>query len=181
MSRTILFLVIGIVIGLVIGFIIGYVLFVPGLEFELQKLKNENQDLKNRVRQLNNTNSQLQQQLASLQQQVDNLTKIVELKMKKTIVSDKTVNIQPGRSYTYEFNTPYPGYIIITYTTTAFNYSTYIKVVTGDGIEFQPKTTVSGEEIKAVVPVLPPSTKIVFTQPLLLGSATVSFTIEYHY
>ena len=193
-------LVLGIIIAILVCALAGALYYshtlLVGKDSQIADLQNQNRELQDQINTLkswlagNRTSYEekignLQKQIADMQSQIDELQKqvgelrsIVNLEETVKLEKDKTVNLMPRSSLGFSYDTPYAGYITITFTatlpvelwvgsssTTPTYYFNYISNATYESI---------------TIPVTRGTTYIVFENPHGFG-VTITYTITYRY
>jgi hypothetical protein len=145
-----------------------------------QALKSQVATLINQLNALETEERSLREQISSLLSQITSLESIGSLKNSTILEGGKRISISGGGSAEFDYETPYVGYIKIT-----FSASDDIVFWVGSNFtnSFYSRYPQSGASSAGsfIVPVLPGKTMVRIDHPAPVVGASVTFTIEYVY
>ena len=151
------------------------------LNNEKTKLQEEINNLTNEKKALEDKITSLQNQITALQGEINELKAIINLQKNTILEKDKTVNLPTRHYITLQYNTPYTGYIRITFTASGGVLFWVGNSFTGEYYYRYPSNATTAVSGSFIVPILPGITYIYIENPAWLSGVTVTLTIEYTY
>ena len=120
------------------------------------------------------------EQLAAMQAKIKEAGDILNLSLSTTEAKEVTINQYGGQSTNVvTFNAKYAGYVVITGQSTSNNGLINVTNKTDDQTFIVPNTFYS--DTAQIVPVLPGTVAVEFTNVNILNGATTTLTVVYHY
>ena len=117
-------LVLGIIIAILVCALAGALYYshtlLVGKDSQIADLQNQNRELQDQINTLKSwlagNRTSYEEKIGNLQKQVSDLRSIVNLEETVTLEKGKTINLMPRSSLGFSYDTPYAGYITITFT-----------------------------------------------------------------